>query len=71
MPVTGNNRKEVPGCWSQDKLRKVLFPSYGRTEIQPCRAHAQACLRGPDEAGKVWIQHLGNIEAERERVFSI
>ena len=78
MPVTGNNPKEVPECWFQNPMYRIpgncrknfLFLSYGRTGIQPCHGYAQACLWGPVEAGKVWVQHLGNVEAQWERVFS-
>ena len=72
-----NNRKEVPGCWFERPVcrvagdcRGVSVWSDGRTEIQPCHAAAQACVRGPDETGVVSIPKVGSREARREDFFS-
>ena len=68
---------EVPGCWFERPVcrvpshcREVSVWSDGRTEIQPCRAAAQACVRGPDETGVVWIPKVGSREARQEDFFS-
>ena len=53
-------------CRVPSDCRRVSVWSDGRTEIQPCRAAAQACVRGPDETGVVWIPKVGSREARRE-----
>ena len=54
---------ERPVCRVPSDCRRVSVGSDGRTEIQPCRAAAQACVRGPDGKGVVWIPKVGSREA--------
>ena len=50
-------------CRVPSDCRGVSVRSDGRTEIQLCHVAAQACVRGPDETGVVWIPKVGSREA--------